>query len=148
MTMRIKFEIPKDALVFETNIQVRIDDINYGQHLSNDRLLVYAHEARMRYFKSLGFKDEKSIAGKSIIMSDSAIMYRHESVWGDELKVSLSVPAPHLYGFDIYYCLTNLDGHEVARVKTGLVFYDYAQKKLLKAPMSLKDLIAPKLTTI
>ncbi|MFZ8933704.1 MAG: thioesterase family protein [Bacteriovoracaceae bacterium] len=141
--MRIKFEIPVEFQVFETKVQVRIDDINYGQHLSNDRLLVYAHEARMRYFRALGIEDEKSVGGSSIIMSDSAIMYRNEGLWAQELNISIYLPPTHSYGFDLFYSVQNDQGAEVARIKTGLVFYDYEKKKLSKAPIGLENVLTP-----
>ena len=141
MTMRIKFNIPSEHQVFKCQIAVRIDDINYGNHLSNDRLLTYAHECRLQYFRALGYQDERDVGGQSLIMSDSAIMYRGEGFYGDILKVSLFSPPPHEYGFDLFYLMSNQESKEVARIKTGLVFYDYQNKKLIKNPSGFEGVL-------
>jgi len=39
---------------FSCQLPVRITDINYGGHVGNDRLLVFAHEARMRFLQHYG----------------------------------------------------------------------------------------------
>ena len=43
---RIKVEIP-EKFSFETAIKVRVRDMNYGNHISNDSFLTFAHDARI-----------------------------------------------------------------------------------------------------
>lgn len=47
---RIKIDLPKN-FIFNTSLPVRIDDLNYGRHLANDRVLALAHEGRIRFFQ-------------------------------------------------------------------------------------------------
>ena len=42
---------------FSCQIPVRITDINYGGHVGNDTVLSIIHEARMQFFKSMGYTE-------------------------------------------------------------------------------------------
>jgi acyl-CoA thioesterase FadM len=130
---RIKIDLPEKFL-FETEIPVRITDINYGNHLGNDAVLSIAHEARLRFLKKYGFT-EKDIGGIGIIMVDAAVQYKTESHYGDTLLIEVAVTNITRVGCDIVYRFTNKNsGDEIAFAKTGIVFYDYDNKKVVTIP--------------
>ncbi len=134
---RIKIEFPEKYL-FETEIIVRISDINYGGHLGNDAVLAIAHEARLRFLSSMGYS-EMNIENAAIIMTDAAIVYRNESFYGDVLKIALAIQDITNIGFDILYKLIRtVDNKEIARVKTGIAFFDYESKKIIAIPVVFK----------
>lgn len=135
---RIKIDLP-EHFVFETEIPVRISDINYGGHLGNDAILSIAHEARIRFLADLGYS-EKNIENMSIILGDAAIAFRHESYYGDVLLISIAVGDFSSRGFELLYrMLRKADGKEIARVKTGQVFFDYKTKKIAKVPEAFRQ---------
>lgn len=135
---RIKIPLPTHV-DFSTEIALRIGDINYGGHLGNDSVLSLVHEARVQLFASLGFA-ELDIAGLGIILTDAAVVYKAEAFYGDRLRVELAVDEFSRYGCDIYYRLSNTEtGKEVARAKTGLVFFDYAARKLHAVPAVFRE---------
>jgi acyl-CoA thioesterase FadM len=130
---RIKLELPA-SVHFATEIPVRIGDVNYGNHLGNDALLSLIHEARVRFLAHYGYT-EMNIEGASIIMNDVAIVYKAEAFYGETLRFEISVGDFHRFGCDFVYAITNKESHkEVARAKTGVVFYDYAEKHLMHVP--------------
>lgn len=71
---RIKLTLP-DHCDFETQLTVRISEINYGGHLGNDAVLSLAHEARVQFFNSLGYT-EFDVAGSGIVLADAVVVYR------------------------------------------------------------------------
>lgn len=130
---RIKITFPEKFL-YETETDIRISDINYGDHLGNDSVLSLAHEARLRFLKSLGYT-EKNIDGKGIIMTDAAIVYKSEGYHGDTLKIRIAADDINNLGFDlIYKFIRASDNKEIALVKTGIVFFDYERKKITSLP--------------
>jgi len=130
---RIKIDLPS-RFQFSTELPVRISDVNYGGHLGNDAVLSIVHEARIRFLKEFGFS-ELDVAGSGIIMVDSAAMYRSEAFHGDMLVIDIVIQDMHAVGCDILYRITDkLSGREVARVKTGIVFFDYAARKVVPVP--------------
>ncbi len=130
---RIKLDLPQ-RFIFDTHIQVHIGDINYGGHLGNDAILRLAHEARLRLLKAHGFS-ELDIDGRGIIMTDAAVVYRAEAFHGDTLRFQLGLTDFNPYGCDIFYLVSDgTTGKEVARLKTGIVFFDYQARKIAPIP--------------
>ena len=102
---RIKIDMP-DNYLFSTTMDVRISDINYGNHLGNDSVLSFVHEARTRFFRQYGYT-EMDVEGYGIIMTDSAIVYKAEGFHGDQIQIDITVGDFNKYGCDIFYLMTN-----------------------------------------
>lgn len=137
---RIKVSIPQD-FTFRTTIAVRITDLNYGGHVGNDTILSLIHEARVRYLRSLGYT-ELEFGGTSLIMSDAAIEFRSEVFYGEELHVSVVADDFSRAGFDICYKIEKMTGNKsilVAAAKTGMVCYNYSEKKISAVPEDVKQ---------
>ena len=131
---RVEIELPA-SFPFTTRIAIRIGDINYGGHLGNDAVLALAHEARLRFLGSHGFTDERDVGGLGLIMADAAVVYRAEGRHGMELDVGVALSDVRSRSFDVLYRLTDAaGGAEIARVKTGLVWFDYATRKVARMP--------------
>ena len=135
---RIKLDLPA-VTHFTTDLSVRITDVNYGGHLGNDALLSLIHEARIRFLHHFRYS-EMDIEGRSIIMNDVAIVYKAESFHGDVLKFAVSAVDFHRFGCDLFYSVTNKEsGKEIARAKTGIVFYDYSSRKIVEVPAAFQS---------
>lgn len=136
---RVTLELP-EQYDFKVELEVRIGDINYGGHLGNDRVLALAHEARARLFAHHGYS-ELDVEGRGIIVADAVVVYRAEAFFGDSLRIQLAARDWNRYGFDLIYFLTRrADGREIARAKTGIVFFDYAARKIASVPPAFQAL--------
>lgn len=135
---RIKIDMP-DNYIFSTELPVRISDINYGGHLSNDAMLSLIHEARVRFLSHYHYS-ELNIEGLGLIMTDSAIVYKAEGFHGDQLQIDIALDDFNKYGCDIYYLISNKKtAVEVAHAKTGIVFFDYEQRKVTSIPAAFTE---------
>lgn len=135
---RINIELP-GSFVYSTEIRLRISDINYGGHLAHDSILSLTHEARVRFLESLGYS-EANVDGPGIILSDAALVYKSEAFYGQSLNIEIAVMDFSKYGCDFVYKLSDSDTHkEVARVKTGIVFYDYNKREICRVPQKFKS---------
>jgi acyl-CoA thioester hydrolase len=138
---RVKLDLPS-KFHFTTELVIRIADINYGGHLGNDAVLSLVHEARVRFLKQQGYT-ENNIEGAGIIMADAIVVYKAEGFHGDILTVEVAVGDFQNVSCDFYYRLSNREsGTEVARAKTGIVFYDYAAKKTVRVPAGFRKKFA------
>ena len=138
---RLRIDLPA-SFPFTTEIAVRISDINYGGHLGNDAVLSIIHEARVRFLKHHGYA-EHNIEGSGILMSDAAVLYKAEGFYGDVLTVDVAVGDIENVRCDFYYRLTKKEnGREIARAKTGIVFYDYASRKTVGVPEEFRKKFA------
>jgi acyl-CoA thioester hydrolase len=132
---RITIELPSE-FIFTVEIPVRVTDINYGGHVGNDSILSIIHEARIQFYRHLGFQSELRFEGATgQIISDAALVYKSESFMGDVLIVQIAIAEFNKYGFDMLYLVTNKESaKEVARAKTGIVCFDYDRKKVASIP--------------
>lgn len=132
---RIKVVLPEKFFFF-TIIKIRITDLNYGGHVGNDSFLSLVHEARQQFLNQFEYA-ELNFAGVGLIMVDSAIEYKHELNYGDEVKISVAANNFSRFGFDIFYLLEVADGNEfliAGKVKTGMLCYDYCTRKKASLP--------------
>ena len=130
---RIKIDLP-EHFAFATEIPIYINHINYGNHLDNSALLALVSEARVRFFKSLGYS-ELDVEGVGIIVADAAVQYRAEAFHGEVMVIEMAANDFNKYGCDLVWRLTDkASGREVARGKHGIVFFDYTARKLTGAP--------------
>jgi acyl-CoA thioester hydrolase len=130
---RIKIDLP-EKFDFSTEIPLRISDINYGGHLGHDSVLSLTHEARVRLLRKYGFT-EMDIDGSGLIVSDVAIVYRSEAFYGEILKIEIAICDFNKYGCDLIYKITEKEtGREIARAKTGIVFFNYENRKVSLIP--------------
>lgn len=135
---RIRIDPPSEY-IFSTEITIRISDINYGGHLGHETLLSLCHEARVRLLSRYNFS-EMDIDGVGLIMADVGVVYKSECFYGDTVKVNIGTGDPRKSSFEFIYFLQNSDTlMEIARAKTGLVFYDYENKKTVPMPAVFKD---------
>lgn len=129
---RLKLELP-ESFVFACDIPVRITDINYGKHLSNDAVLSIMHEARMQFLKQYNCS-ELDVFGVSLIMGDVSVIFKSEGFYGDVLKVGVTPADFSRVSFDLYYRITNQKGNEVALAKTSMVCFNYDIRKVAAVP--------------
>ena len=139
---RIHLNLPAH-FPFCAELRVRITDVNYGGHMGNDALLGLLHEARVRFLGHYGLS-ELDIYGAGIIMADSVIVYKSEAFPGEILVIAVAVADFNRYGCDVVYQVTEkASGREVARAKTGIVFFDYQRRVIQKVPQPFLDLFPP-----
>ena len=138
---RVKLELPEE-FDFSTEIEVRINDINYGGHLGHDSILSLTHEARVRFLKKYGFT-EINIEGIGLIVADAILVYKSEAFYGNSLIIEIAVRDFSQYGCDFMYKITQKEnGREVARAKTGIVFFDYANRQVAPVPGGFKAIFS------
>ncbi|MBK8976210.1 MAG: thioesterase family protein [Planctomycetes bacterium] len=130
---RLVLEIP-DVLPFATTIDVRVTDLNYGNHLGNDAVLSLIHEARVRYLASLG-ATELQWSGCSIVVADCAIVYRAECFLGDRLRFEVGPGDVSRVACDLLYrAVREQDGRLCIEAKTGIVFLDPSTRRPVRVP--------------
>ena len=81
---RIQFPLP-GHFVFSTAIQIYISHVNQGGHLDNAQLLTLVSEARVRFFKSLGYT-EGNVEGHPIVVGDMDLNSRSWTIADDSIE--------------------------------------------------------------
>lgn len=134
---RIRIDLP-ERFSFSTEIALYLSHLNYTGHLDNALLLTVVSEARARYFASLGYS-EMDVDGIGMVVADAAVQYRSEAFHGEVMIVSVAAADFSKYGCDLLWRMDDkASNREVARGKTGIVFFDYGVRKVAPVPESFR----------
>ncbi len=130
---RVQIHLP-ETFPFSTEIPLYISHINYGGHLDNAMLLSVVSEARIRFLKSNGYT-ELDVEGVGLVVADAALQYKSEAFHGEVMVVRMAAGHFSKYGCDLLWVMNEqTTGREVARGKTGIIFLDYATRKVARVP--------------
>ncbi len=130
---RINIELPQH-FHFSTEITLYLSHMNYGGHLDNALLLSVVSEARARFFKTLGYS-ELDIEGVGIIVADASLQYKSEAFHGETMVVSMTPAEFTRKSCDLLWAMNDKDTRrEVARGKTGIVFFNYTSRQVASVP--------------
>lgn len=130
---RIRIELP-EHFIFSTEIPLFQSHINYAGHLDNVQILSLVSEARIRFVSSLGYM-ELEVEGLGMIMADAGVQYKSEAFYGETMRIEMTPDDWHAKGFDLVWRMSDREtGREVARGKSGMLFYDYKQGKVQPVP--------------
>ena len=128
---------------FSRTLPVTIGDINYGQHMGNDRFLAFFHEARLGYLASLGNDRGAALSeanigdGVGLIMTNANITYLAQVAHGDSLIITVTPGECAKASFELLYeALRASDGKAAARGSTKLCAFDYARQRIARLPES------------
>jgi len=130
---RVNIDLP-DQFDFSTDLRLRFRDINAGNHLAHDSVLSLAEEARFLFLEHLGYA-HLAIDGCGYVAADAAIVYKSQAYFGQVIRIEVAVRDFAPKSCDFIYRLSNKEtGQEVARAKTGVVFFDYETQKSVRVP--------------
>lgn len=134
---RIQIDVP-EHFAYSTEMTLYLSHINYGGHLDNALLLSLVSEARARFFMALGYT-ELNVDGVGIVVADAAVQYKSEAFHGEVMVVGMSAGDFGSKGCDLPWRMhEKFSQREVARGKTGIVFFDYAARKVAPVPASFR----------
>ncbi|MES2648651.1 MAG: thioesterase family protein [Bacteroidota bacterium] len=144
---RIKIQLP-EHLTFITTVPIRITDINYGNHVGNQVFFELIQEARVRFLQQFDY-GELNFEGVGLIMADAAIEFHSEVLYGDNIEIAVGISDIANSSFNIFYLLTVLRNEKrirAAKAKTGIVCFNYAEKKVVAIPALAKEKLSSALT--
>lgn len=135
---RISLQLP-DEFPFSTELEVRVGDLNYGNHLGNDSLLTLIHEARRRFLLALGI-EEIGADGIGLVIADAAVVYRSQAFYADKLRIEVAIGEFASRSCEFYYRVSQATGSRVvAEAKTGAVCFDFRAQKTVAFPAAIRD---------
>ncbi|MFH1147866.1 MAG: thioesterase family protein [Pseudomonadota bacterium] len=130
---RIKLQ-PLAEYQHKYRTEIRVTDLNYGNHLGNDALVGLLHQARVLFFRDMGLGEIDLGDGKTgVTMSDLAVNYRSEGFLFDELLIESSITEIQNSGFRVIHRVRS-NGTDIALAEVGIVAFDYARRRPAKLP--------------
>jgi acyl-CoA thioester hydrolase len=118
-------------MTYRTDIQVRFNDTDMLGHLNNTAYALYAEQARVEFFRSLG------MGRISLILAHISLDFRKQVTFGDKVQVETKVSK---VGNSSVTLLQNIfaNGELAAEVKSVVVLFDYEAQKPKVIPGELR----------
>lgn len=116
--------------------QVRITDINYGNHLGNHAWVGILHEARVRWLLNGGFSEISLGSEAGLIQRTLQVEYYSQVYHAEQLRIELSTTHIRKTSFDIVYTAW-VEGRVerlALQATTGMSAFDYSRQKLARLP--------------
>ncbi|HCH32359.1 MAG TPA: esterase [Oceanospirillaceae bacterium] len=127
--------------LYNCGLQVRVSDLNYGNHLGNDAILSYFHEIRVQWL-SHNQLSEQDVGGCGLIMTGANIDYLKQGHLHQKLTLSLSVSNIGKARFSLGYKLKEQKtGHPIATGSTHMGCFDYQRQKPARMPPGFAELL-------
>jgi len=124
----------KSDYCFRYQTILKIRDINYANHLSNDAVVSLLNEARIEMFKKLGCAESAlGDPGTGIVIADLVVNYKKQGYLGDEIIIYSDIGEIEQKGFRIFYKMEKGDDL-VVLAETGIVVYDYQNEQIGTVP--------------
>ncbi|NBO48720.1 MAG: acyl-CoA thioesterase [Chitinophagia bacterium] len=128
---------------FETVLTVQTGDINYGRHVGNERYLLFAQEARLRFFDSIGCSEMK-FGEFGLVLAEAELEYFHELFYGEIITIALSVDTISRASFECFYSISvERENKKIiaAVVVTKMVCFDYTHRKVKSISEDLRAVL-------
>lgn len=130
---------------FQSQLTVRVSDLNYGAHLGYDRLLTLVQQSRMEMFAQWGMSETDLGDGKTgIVAADAVLNYRGEAFFNDRLIVEICPIEVGLVSFRLAHRVSKIDGSPIALIEIGFAAFDYKKRSATKLP----DVFSEKLKSL
>jgi acyl-CoA thioesterase FadM len=137
-----KISVPA-PFCFQTELTVQVSDINYGGHVGNERYLLFAQEARIRFLASIGCS-EMHFGPFGLALTEAHVEYFHELFHGNTVRISVAIGTLSRASFDCFYVIKlQKDDREIesATIKTSMVCFDYKERKVRSIPDELRTIL-------
>jgi len=143
---RIRIDLP-DTFLYQRDFRVPAAFINSADHMGAEHMLAIAVETKGEFIKSLGYRSNMDVEGLGLIMADSGVVYFAESDLDDVLRIELGLTNIADKSAEFIYQVTNVTKDCVAaRVKCGILFFDYEAKKPEAIPVNFLEKIGAQAT--
>ncbi len=135
-----KITFPSSPL-FKTQMRVRFNDVNFGNHLDYAALLEMIGNARAQFFKSHGC-NELDMDGVGLIVKNLYVDYISEGEFDELFEIYLYITDFNVTSTNMLFLVKSIDhGRVVAKIAKKIVFFDYKNRKICSAPKKFLSMI-------
>ncbi len=130
--------INHDDFQFSIPLQVRINDINYGNHVGNQVFVEYFHEVRVQYLNNLGYSEQDLGSGAGLILAEIHCELKGEAFYCDQLTIYTRICDIKRTSFRMDYLILREDPQKlIAKGYTIQAAFDYPNRKMVSLDKEL-----------
>lgn len=136
---RIDITVP-DKILFETHFFIKEEDINFANHMGNERILVFANTVRTNFYKHLDLLEGDWANGHGTIVANHSVKYITEGFLDDEIICKVGVNELTTCSFDmVMHFIKKETQKTLALVRSAVVYFDYNERRIRELPQSYLD---------
>lgn len=120
------------AFKFHRTLTVRVNDLNYGNHVGHQIFLAYFQEARVAYLNQFGFS-ELDMGGCGMILIEAGCKYKRALFLNDRIDVACAVVELKPKRFTMAYRIER-DKDVCAEGFTINLAFDYQSESVVRLP--------------
>ncbi len=127
--------------LFTHETKVRVGDLNYGNHLAHDKLILILHDARVVFLNSHSLHEMNIGNNIALMIVKLNINYIMEAFLGDKLIITLFNGEIGGSSFDLIYKIENIENKEITNCVTKMVCVNTTTRKPTRIPTELNSII-------
>ena len=119
---------------------IKQEDLNYGNHVGNERALLFFQWARESFLRQNNLSETNIGDGSGFIQVEATVQYKKQ-LFLDQ-KIEVRITKIEIKGLKIIFEYEIYTGKELAITGTATVLaYNYEEQKIKKIPVNFKELI-------
>ena len=119
---------------------IKQEDLNYGNHVGNERALLFFQWARESFLRQNNLSETNIGDGSGFIQVEATVQYKKQLLL--DQKIEVRITKIEIKGLKIIFEYEIYTGKELAITGTATVLaYNYEEQKIKKIPTNFKELI-------
>lgn len=119
---------------------IKQEDLNYGNHVGNERALLFFQWARESFLRQNNLSETNIGDGSGFIQVETTVQYKKQ-LFLDQ-KIEVRITKIEIKGLKIIFEYEIYSGKDLAITGTATVLaYNYEEQKIKKIPANFKELI-------
>ena len=119
---------------------VKQEDLNYGNHVGNERALLFFQWARESFLRQNNLSETNIGDGSGFIQVEATVQYKKQLFLNQKIEVRIT--KIEIKGLKIIFEYEIYTGKELAITGTATVLaYNYEEQKIKKIPTNFKEIV-------
>ena len=119
---------------------VKQEDLNYGNHVGNERALLFCQWTRESFLRQNNLSETNIGDGSGFIQVEATVQYKKQ-LFLDQ-KIEVRITKIEIKGLKIIFEYEIYTGKELAITGTATVLaYNYEEQKIKKIPAKFKEIV-------
>ena len=126
--------------MFKFNYTIKQEDLNYGNHVGNERALLFFQWTRESFLRQNNLSETNIGDGSGFIQVEATVQYKKQLFLNQKIEVRIT--KIEIKGLKIIFEHEIYSGQDLAITGTATVLaYNYEEQKVKKVPANFKGIV-------
>ena len=126
--------------MFKFNYTIKQEDLNYGNHVGNERALLFFQWTRESFLRQNNLSETNIGDGSGFIQVEATVQYKKQLFLNQKIEVRIT--KIEIKGLKIIFEHEIYSGQDLAITVTATVLaYNYEEQKVKKVPANFKEIV-------